>query len=71
MRLKGEIQVTFDEGNKLNGCIFMNTQQRYNNPTQRVLKPLERFVDARDYHVKKAKGVILTEGLICEEMPVQ
>jgi hypothetical protein len=33
------------------------------------LKPVKRFVDERDYRVKKAKGIILLEGLICEGTP--
>jgi hypothetical protein len=34
--------------------------------TQRVLKPMNRFVDERDLRVKKSGGIILLEGLMCQ-----
>ena len=61
-----EIQATLNIWNELKGCMFMEAQRQYCGTTQRVLKTVERFVDERDYHVKKAKGLVLLEGLICE-----
>jgi hypothetical protein len=31
---------------------------------------MERFLDERDYKVKKARGIILLEGVICRGTPV-
>ncbi len=38
--------------------------------TQRVLQPMERFLDERDYKVKKVKGLVLLAGVICRGTPV-
>ena len=65
VRSKGDIKATLNAWNELKGCMFMDAQWEYCNTTQRVLKPVERFVDERDYRVKKAKGLVLLEGVIC------
>jgi hypothetical protein len=39
---------------------------QYCETSQRVFKVVERFVDERDYRLKKGTGIILLEGLICE-----
>jgi hypothetical protein len=64
-----EIQTTLDEWNECRGCMFMEAMKEYCGTIQRVLQPVERFVDERDYRVKKAKGVTLLEGLICHGTP--
>jgi hypothetical protein len=64
-----EIKSTLDGWNELNGCMFMDAMAEYCGTTQRVLQPVERFVDERDYRVKKAKGITLLEGLICRGTP--
>jgi len=47
--------------------MFMpNEMSIYCGTTQRVLKRMERFVDERDYRVKKCNGIILLEGLNCQ-----
>jgi hypothetical protein len=69
VRSEQEIQATLNTWNELNGCMFMDAQWQYCGTTQRVLKPVERFVDERDYQVKKARGLVLLEGLICEGTP--
>ena len=69
VRSEEEIRATLNAWNELRGCMFMDAQRQYCGTTQRVLKPVERFVDERDYRVKKAKGVVLLEGLICEGTP--
>jgi hypothetical protein len=33
---------------------------------QRVYKRVERFMDERDYLVKRCKGIVLLEGVMCE-----
>ena len=64
-----EIQATVNGWNELRGCLFMDAMKEYCGTTQRVLQPVERFVDERDYRVKKAKGVTLLEGLVCHGTP--
>ena len=43
-----------------------NEMSKYCDTTQRVLKRMERFVDERDYKVKKSNGIVLLEGLNCQ-----
>jgi hypothetical protein len=69
VRSEEEIRATLNAWNEFRGCMFMDAQRQYCGTTQRVLKPVERFVDERDYRVKKAKGVVLLERLICEGTP--
>ena len=67
VRSKEEIQATLNPWGILKGCMFMmNEMSPYCGTTQRVFKRLERFVDERDYHVKKSQGIILLEGLYCQ-----
>jgi hypothetical protein len=61
-----EIQATLNPLNELKGCSFMPEMRPYCDTTQRVLKPVERFLDERDYQVKRCKGIILLEGAICQ-----
>jgi hypothetical protein len=69
VRSRDEIQATLNSWNELKGCLFMEEMWQYCGTTQRVLKQVKRFVDERDYRVKRAKGLILLEGLICEGTP--
>jgi hypothetical protein len=67
VRSKEEIQATLNPWGILKGCMFMpNEMSPYCGTTQRVFKRLERFVDERDYHVKKSQGIVLLEGLYCQ-----
>jgi hypothetical protein len=65
-----EIQTTLNPWKELKGCAFLPYMVEYCGTTQRVLKPLQRFLDERDYKVKKARGVVLLEGVICQGTPV-
>ncbi len=69
VRSEEEIKASLSAWGELKGCLFMDAQRQYCGTTQRVLKPVERFVDERDYRVKKAKGVVLLEGIICGGTP--
>lgn len=69
VRASEEILATLNSWQELQGCLFFQDMWRYCGTIQRVLRPVERFVDERDYRVKKAKGLILLEGLICEGTP--
>jgi len=67
IRSEAEIRATLNRWGQLKGCKFMSEEMSpYCNTLQRVFKPMERFVDERDYYVKKASGIILLEGLHCQ-----
>ncbi len=70
VRSQHEIEATLDRWNELKGCAFLEYMWQYCDTTQRVLQPMERFLDERDYRVKKCKGIILLEGVICRGTPV-
>ena len=50
-----EIQATLDPWKELKGCAFLEYMREYCGTTQRVLQSMERFLDERDYKVKKVK----------------
>jgi hypothetical protein len=61
-----EIEATLDQSRQVRGCSFMPKMAEYCGTTQRVLKPMNRFVDERDLRVKKSTGIILLEGVMCQ-----
>jgi hypothetical protein len=65
-----EIQATLNPWKELKGCAFLPYMVEYCGTTQRVLQPVNRFLDERDYKVKKVRGVVLLEGVICSGTPV-
>lgn len=65
IRSREEIEATLDDWNELKGCMVMKDMWQYCGTTQRILKVIERFVDERDYRLKKGKGLVLLQGLIC------
>lgn len=69
VRSEKEIRDTLNIWKELKGCMFMEAMWQYCGTVQRVLKPVERFVDERDYRVKRAKGLVLLKDLICEGTP--
>jgi hypothetical protein len=69
IRSEEEINATLNIWGELKGCRFMDAQRQYFNTIQRVLKPVTRFVDERDYRVKRSEGIVLLEGIICEGTP--
>lgn len=67
VKSREEIQATLNSWGQLNGCMFMsNEMTKYCNTNQRVFKNLERFIDERDYRVKKSHGVVFLDGVFCE-----
>jgi len=60
-----EIRATLDNWNQLNRCGMMEEMLQYCGTTQRVLKRVERFLDERDYLMKKCKKIVLLEGVWC------
>jgi len=66
VKSKEEIEETLNHLRRLKGCSFMEIEMEpYLNTKQRVYKHMERFVDERELKVKKSKGLILLDGVIC------
>jgi hypothetical protein len=65
-----EIQGTLNRFKELKGCAFLEEMKQYCGSTQRVVKVMERFLDERDYQVKKTRGIVLLEGVYCQGTPV-
>ncbi len=68
VRIKSEEQIRATLGlwNELKGCTFMEEMWGYCGTTQRVLKRVERFMDERQYKIKKARGLVILENAICQ-----
>lgn len=66
VRSLDEIRATLDAWGEVRHCAFMPEMEPYCNTEQRVFKRVERFLDERDYKVKKASGIVFLEGVICE-----
>lgn len=66
VRSRQEIQMTLDNWNQFRKCSFMEEMWRYCGTSQRVLKRVEKFLDERDYLLKKCKGIIILENVFCE-----
>lgn len=65
-----EIETTLDPFKELKGCAFLAEMRQYCDTTQHVLQVMERFLDERDYKVKKVRGLVLLENVICRGTPV-
>ncbi len=70
VRGKEDIEATLDPFKELKGCAFLEYMWVYCGTIQRVLQPVERFLDERDYQVKKVRGIVLLEGVLCHGTPV-
>lgn len=66
VKSKEEIQATLNHWNQLKGCSFMEEMEPYCNTRRRVFKRVDQFLDERDYLVKKCRGIVLLEGVMCE-----
>jgi len=71
VRVKSEMEIrkTLNRWNKLKGCGVMDDMWQYCGTEQKVLKEVRQFLDERDYLMKKCKGVVVLEGVICEGTP--
>ena len=65
-----EIEATLDPFKELKGCAFLAEMEEFCNTEQKVFQVMERFLDERDYKVKKVRGIVLLEGVICRGTPV-
>lgn len=70
VRSREEIEATLDRWHELRGCAFLENMWQYCGTTQRVLTSMQRFLDERDYQVKKCRGIVLLENIHCEGTPV-
>ena len=69
VRSREEIDSTLDPFKELKGCAFLSEMYQYCGTKQCVLKSMQRFMDERDYKLKKVRGVILLENIICNGTP--
>ena len=69
VRSSEEIESTLDPFKELKGCAFLPDMYQYCGTEQRVLKVMRTFLDERDYKVKKVRGVVLLEDVICNGTP--
>ncbi len=69
VRSREEIDSTLDPFKELKGCAFLPDMYQYCGTEQRVLRSMQRFMDERDYKMKKVRGVILLENVICSGTP--
>lgn len=69
VRSREEILSTLDPFKELKGCAFLPDMYEYCGTQQRVLRSMRYFMDERDYKLKKARGVILLENIICNGTP--
>lgn len=66
VRSKDEIEATLNHWGQLKGCSFAPEMVQYCDTTQKVLKPVVQFVDERDLRLRKTKGIVLLDGMICQ-----
>jgi len=69
VRSSEEIASTLDPFKELKGCAFLPDMYQYCGTQQRVLKCMLHFLDERDYKLKRVRGVILLENVICNGTP--
>jgi hypothetical protein len=66
IRSKDEVKNTLNRWNQLKGCAFTEEMWPYCGTTQKVLKRMEKFLDERDYLMKRCKGIVILDGIFCE-----
>lgn len=65
VRSSEEIRASLNRFNELKGNAFLDNMWQYCGQEFRVLKVMERFLDERDYKVKKVSNLVLLENVIC------
>lgn len=66
VKSKQEIEAMLDFEKKYHGCTFLDCMAEYCGTTQRVFRPVSRFLDERDFKFKKSRGIVLLEGVYCD-----
>lgn len=70
VKTRQQIRATLDPFKELKGCAFLEEMWQYCGTPQRVLQRVERFLDERDYKVKRTSGIVLLADVICHGTPV-
>lgn len=65
IKSREEIQNTLNRWNAFKGCAFIEEMWPYCGTTHRVFKRVNQFLDERTYLIRKCKGIVLLEGVIC------
>jgi hypothetical protein len=65
VRSKDEIRSTLNNWNELERCGFMEEMWEFCDTEQAVLKQVVRFLDERDYKVKRVQHIYLLKDLLC------
>ncbi len=65
VRSREEILATLDRFSELKGCALLPQMWDYCGTEHRVFRYMQRFLDERDYKMKKVSGVVLLEELYC------
>lgn len=65
VKSREEIQNTLNRWNSLKGCAFMEEMWPYCGTVHRVFKCVNQFLDERSYLIRKCKGIVLLEGVVC------
>ncbi len=65
VRSKDQIQASLNRWDSLKGCAFMEEMWSHCGKTYTVRKRVNRFLDERDYRVKKTKNIIILEDVHC------
>lgn len=66
IKSREKIKSTLNRWNQLKGCAFMEEMWPYCGTTHRVFKRIEKFLDERDYLIKKCNNIVILEGVFCE-----
>ena len=66
VRSKEEIKATLNRWDQLKGCAFMEEMWPHCGTTHRVLKRVEKFLDERDYLIKRCHGIVILDGVMCQ-----
>ena len=65
VRPRNEIKKELDRWNQLKKCSFMEEMWPYCGTTHRILKKVDKFLDERDYSLKKCNGLYILDGVMC------
>jgi len=66
IKSRNEIKNTLNRWNQLKGCTFMEEMWQYCGTQQQVFNRVERFLDERDYLMKKTRGIVILKEVTCK-----
>lgn len=65
VRSRAEIMESIKKGGHIDKCLFKPQMLQYCGTRQRILKPMQRYLDEHDLTIKTAEDVVLLENVIC------